>query len=197
MRILFSISLTRKWLITYDTTIIPTRVRKPRDKAAVEGAVGDCTIAIVGKLRNRKFFSFNDLNAAILKELDVFNNKPFQKREGSRKSVYLDEEKDYMLPFPKTPFELSSWKRAKVQLNYHISVDKMNYSVPHEYVGNYVDVKLTKSTVTVYYKTNQICSHQRLYGRVNQYSTNTYIFILTFALFATNIMKIWYNETYI
>lgn len=196
MRILFSISLTRKWLITYDTTIIPTRVRKPRDKAAVEGAVGDCTIAIVGKLRNRKFFSFNDLNGAILKELDVFNNKPFQKREGSRKSVYLDEEKDYMLPFPKTPFELSSWKRAKVQLNYHISVDKMNYSVPHEYVGNYVDVKLTKSTVTVYYKTNQICSHQRLYGRVNQYSTNTYIFILTFALFATDIMKIWYNETY-
>lgn len=156
----------------YDTTIIPTRVRKPRDKAAVEGAVGDCTIAIVGKLRNRKFFSFNDLNAAILKELDVFNNKPFQKREGSRKSVYLDEEKDYMLPLPETPFELSSWKRAKVQLNYHISVDKMNYSVPHEYVGNYVDVKLTKSTVTVYYKTNQICSHQRLYGRVNQYSTN-------------------------
>lgn len=77
----------------YDTTIIPTRVRKPRDKAAVEGAVGDCTIAIVGKLRNRKFFSFNDLNAAILKELDVFNNKPFQKREGSRKSIYLDEEK--------------------------------------------------------------------------------------------------------
>ena len=143
-----------------------------RDKAAVEGAVGDCTIAIVGKLRNRKFFSFNDLNAAILKELDVFNNKPFQKREGSRKSVYLDEEKDYMLPLPETPFELSSWKRAKVQLNYHISVDKMNYSVPHEYVGNYVDVKLTKSTVTVYYKTNQICSHQRLYGRVNQYSTN-------------------------
>ncbi|MGO5146548.1 Mu transposase domain-containing protein, partial [Catenibacterium mitsuokai] len=110
------------------------------------------------KLRNRKFFSFNDLNAAILKELDVFNNKPFQKREGSRKSVYLDEEKDYMLPLPETPFELSSWKRAKVQLNYHISVDKMNYSVPHEYVGNYVDVKLTKSTVTVYYKTNQICS---------------------------------------
>ena len=58
-----------------------------KQKAAVEGAVGDCTIAIVGKLRNRKFFSFNDLNTAILKELDVFNNKPFQKREGSRKSV--------------------------------------------------------------------------------------------------------------
>ena len=156
----------------YDTTIIPTRVWNPKDKAAVEGAVGDCTIAIVGRLRNRKFFPFDDLNAAILKELDVFNNKPFQKREGSRKSVYLEEEKDYMQSLPETPFELSSWKCAKVQLNYHISVEKMNYSVPHEYVGNYVDVKVTKSTVTVYYKTNQICSHERLYGRKNQYSTN-------------------------
>ena len=77
-----------------------------------------------------------------------------------------------MQSLPETPFELSSWKRAKVQLNYHISVEKMNYSVPHEYVGNYVDVKVTKSTVTVYYKTNQICSHERLYGRKNQYSTN-------------------------
>ena len=156
----------------YDTTILPTRVRKPKDKAAVEGAVGDCTIAIVGKLRNRKFFSFKELNEAILKELDTFNSKPFQKKEGSRKSVYMDEELPFMKPLPKYPFELSEWKQAKVQLNYHISVEKMNYSVPYEYVGNYVDVKLTKSTVTVYYKMSQICSHDRLYGRVNQYSTN-------------------------
>ena len=139
----------------YDTTIIPTRVRKPKDKAAVEGAVGDCTVSIVGKLRNRKFFSFEDLNKAIMKELDVFNTKPFQKKEGSRKSVYIEEESPFMRPLSKQAFELSSWKRAKVQLNYHISVEKMNYSVPYEYVGNYVDVRLTKDTVTVYYKTNK------------------------------------------
>ncbi|MBS6234252.1 MAG: transposase [Holdemanella biformis] len=156
----------------YDTTIIPTRVRKPKDKAAVEGAVGDCTVAIVGKLRNRKFFSFEDLNKAIIKELDNFNNRPFQKKEGSRKSVYLDEELPFMKALTEQPFELSVWKRAKVQLNYHISIEKMNYSVPYEYVGNYVDVKVTKRTVTVYYKMNQICTHDRLYGRINQYSTN-------------------------
>lgn len=156
----------------YDTTIIPTRVRKPKDKAAVEGAVGDCTVAIVGKLRNRKFYSFEDLNCAILKELEKFNTRPFQKREGSRKTVYTEEELPFMKPLPEYPFEMSVWKRAKVQLNYHVAVEKMNYSVPHEYVGNYVDVKLTQSTVTIYYKMNQICSHDRLYGHVNQYSTN-------------------------
>ena len=156
----------------YGTTIIPARVRRPKDKAAVEGAVGDCTVAIVGKLRNRKFYSFDDLNQAILKELEKFNTRPFQKREGSRKSVYIEEEFPFMKRLPEYPFEMCIWKRAKVQLNYHVAVEKMNYSVPYEYVGNYVDVKLTKSTVTVYYKTNQICTHDRLYGRINQYSTN-------------------------
>lgn len=64
-----------------------------------------------------------------------------------------------MQKLPLIPFELSEWKKAKVQLNYHISVAKMNYSVPYEYVGKYVDVKLTNSSVTVFYKSNQICSH--------------------------------------
>lgn len=156
----------------YDTTILPARVRRPKDKAAVEGAVGDCTVAIVGKLRNRKFYSFDDLNRAIFKELERFNTRPFQKREGSRKSVYMEEEFPFMKRLQEYPFEMSTWKRAKVQLNYHVSVEKMNYSVPHEYVGKYVDIKLTKSAVTIYYKMNQICTHDRLYGRVNQYSTN-------------------------
>lgn len=155
----------------YNVTIIPTRVRSPKDKAAVEGTVGNVTNAIIGKLRNRKFFSYEALNSAILTELDKFNTKPFQKRDGSRMSVYQDEEKDFMKPLPAAPYVLSSWKTATVQLNYHIQVDKMNYSVPYEYVGKKVDVKLTKDTISVYYKGTCVASHKRLYGRTNQYST--------------------------
>ena len=106
------------------------------------------------------------------KEKKKLNDEKFQKREGSRKSVYMDEEKDFMNPLPEHPFELSEWKMATVQLNYHIQVEKMNYSIPYEYVGKRVEVKLTKDTVTVYYKKNQICQHKRLYGHRNQYSTN-------------------------
>lgn len=104
--------------------------------------------------------------------MNKLNNEEFQKREGSRKSVYMDEEKDFMNPLPEHPFELSEWKMATVQMNYHIQVEKMNYSTPYEYVGKRVEVKLTKDTVTVYYKKNQICQHKRLYGHRNQYSTN-------------------------
>jgi len=76
-----------------------------------------------------------------------------------------------MKKLPEYPFELSSWKKATVQMNYHIQTDKMNYSVPYEYVGKKVDVKLSKDTVNIYYSGLQIASHRRLYGRRNQYST--------------------------
>ncbi|MDD6043809.1 MAG: IS21 family transposase [Eubacteriaceae bacterium] len=155
----------------YGITIIPTRVRAPKDKAAVEGTVGVVTNTIAGKLRNRKFFSFEDLNRAIRKELDAFNDKLFQKRDGSRRSVYEEEEKDFMNSLPEHPYELSSWKIATVQLNYHIQILKMNYSVPYEYVGKKVDVKISKEYISIFYKGTQVSSHKRLYGRVGQYST--------------------------
>lgn len=84
----------------------------------------------------------------------------------------MNEEKDFMNPLPEKAFELSEWKMATVQMNYHIQVDKMNYSVPYEYVGKRVEVKCTKDTSTVFYKKNLICEHKRLYGHRNQYSTN-------------------------
>ena len=155
----------------YGIAIIPARVKAPKDKAAAEGAVGDGTYAIIGHLRNRKFFSFDELNKAIAIELEKFNNRPFQKKDGSRRSVYEEEEKDFMKSLPEYPFELSSWKKATVQLNYHIQVDKMNYSVPYEYVSKKVDVKMSKDFVNIYYSGLQIASHKRLYGRKNQYST--------------------------
>ena len=67
--------------------------------------------------------------------------------------------------------ELAIWKVATVGPNYHISVERMNYSVPFEYIKQKVDVRLTRSTVEVFYGGNRICSHPRLYGRFNQYST--------------------------
>lgn len=110
--------------------------------------------------------TYND----IAERLYLFNHKPFQKRDGSRASEF-EEERKFLLPLPKHPFELSEWKVATVAPNYHISVDRMNYSVPYEYIKQKVDVRLTKSTVEVFFNGNRICSHPRLHGRPNQYST--------------------------
>lgn len=156
----------------YDTTILPARVKSPRDKGAVEGSVGVCTNAIIGHLRNRTFFSFEDLNKAIRIELDKFNKNPFQKREGSRESVYMDEEKEFMNKLPANEYELSQWSKHKVFPNYHVEAEKgFYYSVPYEYVGKYMEVKITKSTVTIYYRSTQICTHKRLLKKSDNYST--------------------------
>jgi len=154
----------------YGTAILPTRVRSPKDKAFVEGTVGVISTFILAALRNQRFLSLGELNEAIRERLYEFNHKPFQKRDGSRASEF-EEEKPFLLPLPLRPFELSAWKIATVGPNYHITVDQMNYSVPYEYIKQKVDVRVTRSTIEVFFGGNRICSHQRRYGRPNQYST--------------------------
>lgn len=155
----------------YQTALLPARVLAPRDKAAVEGAVGNLTSHIIARLRNRKFFDINEMNSAIRKELEQFNHAPFQKREGSRHSVFEEEEAPFMQPLPTHPYEFAQWKVATVQLNYHIAIETQNYSVPYEYVKKKVDVRYSRSTIEVFYKGTRICSHKRLHGRRGQYST--------------------------
>lgn len=154
----------------YGTAILPARVRSPKDKAFVEGTVGVISTFILAALRNQRFLSLEELNDAIKERLYDFNHKPFQKKDGSRASEF-ENEKPFLLPLPAHPFELSAWKIATVGPNYHISVDGMNYSVPYEYIRQKVDVRVTRSTIEVFFGGNRICSHVRLYGRQNQYST--------------------------
>ncbi|MCD4712770.1 MAG: IS21 family transposase [Clostridiales bacterium] len=155
----------------YNTAIIPARVKKPKDKASVESTVGNISTWIIATLRNEKFFTLSELNKSIREKLNNFNSRPFQKREGSRISIFLGEEKSMLLPLPATPFELATWKQATVQINYHIQVEKMHYSVPHEYIKYVVDVRITKNVIEVFYNNHRLCSHPRLYGRPGQYST--------------------------
>ena len=154
----------------YGTAIIPCRVKRPRDKAHVERTVGIISTYIIAALRNRQFFSLRELNFAIREHLEQFNKKPFQKKDGSR-TLMFEEEKPFLLPLPVNPYELATWKVATVQKNIHISIDWQNYSCPYEYAGQKVDVRLTKSTLEVFFQGNRICSHRRLYGRRDQYST--------------------------
>jgi hypothetical protein len=154
----------------YGTAIIPARVKKP-DKPNVEGSVGGISIWITTTLRNEQFFSLSELNQSIREKLKEFNSKPFQKKEGSRIGLFQDEELPLLAPLPATPYEMAQWKQATVQFNYHISVEGMLYSVPHEYIRRKVDVRVTAKVIEVFLNQNRIASHPHLYGRKGQYST--------------------------
>lgn len=155
----------------YGTAIIPARVRKPKDKPNAENSVGNISTWITAALRNEQFFSLAELNRAIREKLEAFNSRLFQKKEGSRMSLFRNEELPLLAPLPATPYELAEWKQATVQFNYHISIDAMLYSVPYEYIRRKVDVRITDKIIEVFYNHNRIASHRRLYGRKGQYST--------------------------
>jgi transposase len=155
----------------YGTAVIPARVRTPKDKPKAEGTVGNISTWIIAALRNEQFFSLSELNKVIFEKLEEYNARNFQKKEGSRKSLFLTEEKPVLLPLPTTRYETAEWKTATVQFNYHISLDRMLYSVPFQYIHKKVDVRITFSTVEIFFEQKRIASHVRLYGRSNQYST--------------------------
>lgn len=155
----------------YGTAIIPARVRRPKDKPNAEGSVSNISTWIIAALRDEQFFSLAELNSAIREKLKDFNAKLFQKKEGSRLSLFRDEELPLLATLPATPYELADWKQYTVQFNYHISLDGMLYSVPYEYIKRKVDARITDKTIEIFYNHNRIASHRRLYGRKGQYST--------------------------
>ena len=155
----------------YNTAIIPARVRRPRDKPVAEGSVSRISTWIVAALRNEQFFSFESLNREIRKKLDEYNSRPFTAKEGNRGELFREEELPLLAPLPATPYELASWKKAKVQFNYHITLDFMHYSCPYVLIGKDVDVRVTDSSVEIFFGQERVASHRRLYGRKGQYST--------------------------
>ena len=59
----------------YGTAVIPARVRAPKDKPTVEGAVGNISTFILAAIRSQRFFSLRELNAVIREKLHAFNHK--------------------------------------------------------------------------------------------------------------------------
>ena len=149
----------------YDTTILPTRVRKPRDKAKVEVAVQIVERWILARLRNRRFFSLGALNAAIRALLVDLNGRAMRHLERSRREIFGAIERDVLAPLPVTVFEYAEWKTARTHLDYHVEVDGTFYSVPHGLIGRRVQVRLTHRTVEIFCNHKRVASHLRRFQR--------------------------------
>lgn len=155
----------------YHTTIIPARIKRPRDKPVVEGSVRHVANHVAAVLRNRRFVGLGELNEAIFDQVADINARPFQKREDSRRIVFLRDEKPLLAPLPHDRFELAELRKAKPGPNYHIVVDKNYYSVPSALIGSSLDVRITSNTIEVFDGTQRVASHPRYKGVRGRYST--------------------------
>ena len=147
----------------YNTAIVPTGVKKPKHKASVEGSVGKIATAVIAKLRNTAFTSIEHLNRAISAAVSEYNSKPFQKRDGSRESIFNTQEKAYLRALPLVPYEVCEWSYGhKVGKNSHISFNKGQYSVPSKYIGKKTDIKYNSRLIFIYYNRTEIARHELL-----------------------------------
>lgn len=155
----------------YGVAVVPARPRRPRDKAKVENGVLLVQRWILAKLRNITFFSLEDLNGAIAELLEQLNDHPFRKLDGCRRSVFEAVDKPAMAPLPPRRFEPSTWKKAKIHIDYHVEFEHRYYSAPHALIGEQAWVRATVSTIEVILDGRRIASHVRSYGPVGAYVT--------------------------
>jgi transposase len=114
---------------------------------------------ILARLRNRRFFSLADLNAAIAELLVDLNERAFKKLPGCRRSAFQTLDRPALRPLPSTRFEYARWKRARVNVDYHVEFDGHYYSVPHRLVRTEVELRVTTTTLEAFAGTQRVACH--------------------------------------
>ena len=149
----------------YGLVVLPARVRKPRDKAKVESAVLQVERQVMAPLRNHTFFSIAEANAGFFEQLALLNARPFQKMNGSRRSLFEELDRPALSPLPVRPYEFASWKHARVNIDYHVQVDYAFYSVPYQLARREVEVRLSQQVVEIFHGGKRVASHVRSFVR--------------------------------
>jgi transposase len=145
----------------FGVAVVPARVRRPKDKAVVEAAVGLATRWILARLRNMTFFSLAEANLAVKRLLEDLNNRPFKKIPGSRKSLFEAIEKAALKPLPLHRYEYAHVKYARANIDYHIEIDRCYYSVPFQLVRQRLEARVTAHTIEVFSKGRRVASHAK------------------------------------
>ena len=157
----------------YETTVLPARAYKPRDKSLVEGAVKILYQRIYPTLSGKTFHELKDLNKDIWEALETHNHKKLTGRPTSRFQLFNEVEKDQLSPLPLHRYQIKQLAFATVMQNGHVllSKDKHYYSVPFSYIRKKVKVMFTEREVEVYFNYNRIALHKRSITPYN-YTTN-------------------------
>jgi transposase len=143
----------------YGAAVLPARPRKPRDKAKLENGVLVAKRWILAVLRHRIFYSIAEFNAAIRPLLEKLNDRPLRKIQKSRRQLFDELDRPAARPLPDRPHEFALWKKATVNIDYRIEVDRHFYSVPCALVHQVMDLKVTASTVEVLHGGGRVATH--------------------------------------
>ena len=154
----------------YGTAILPTRVRRPRDKAKVEVAVQVVQRWVLARLRHRRFFSLAELNGAIRELIADLNDRPMRHLGASRRALFDALDRSALLPLPAEPYVYAEWRRCRAGLDYHVEVHGNFYSVPYRLMREPIEARVTDQTVELFHRGVRVAAHLRS-PRQNRHTT--------------------------
>jgi len=147
----------------YNTTILPARANKPKDKALVEIAINIIYTRIYAKLRGVIFYSLEELNIAIRIALEEHNNQTLTGKDYTRRQGFEEVEKATLLTLPMLRYEFKKQFYTTVRKDGHVclSADRHYYSVPYSFIGKKVKIMYSPYTVEMYHDYERIAIHKR------------------------------------
>jgi transposase len=149
----------------YGTAILAARPRRPKDKAKVEVAVQIAQRWVLARLRNQRFFSLAELNAAIRVLVVELNARQMRGFGSSRTELFAEIDSPKLGELPDQPYVFARWKRCRVAPDYHVEIDGHWYSTPYRLIRELVDVRIAGKTVEIFHKGQRIASHARAPNR--------------------------------
>lgn len=146
----------------YDSAVLPTRPRRPRDKAKVEACVLIVERWLFGRLRHRIFYSLAELNAAIGDLLADLNDRRIMRRVGqTRRQLFEAIDRPALKALPLEPYVFAEWRRRRAGLDYHVEIERHYYSVPYRFAREPVEARITARTIELFHKGERIAAHMR------------------------------------
>jgi len=147
----------------YQVAVIPARPYKPKDKSKAEVGVQIVERWILARLRHHTFFSLAELNQCIRALLEELNQKLFKQLPGNRQQAFEQLDKPALRPLPKHPYRYVDIKPVKVNIDYHVQYEHHHYSVPHQYVGENLELHAGDTLITLYFRQQSVASHPRAF----------------------------------
>ena len=145
----------------YQFAVLPARVRKPKDKGKAENSVQNVERWVIAPLRKRQFFSLQEVNQAMKKELEKLNNRTMKAVGKSRRQEFEEIDQPNLRPLPQKRYEYAERKIAKVNIDYHVAFEKHFYSVPYTLIHQKVDIRATERMVEIFHQGKVVATHPR------------------------------------
>jgi transposase len=147
----------------YRTTILPARPASPRDKAKVEVGVQIVQRWILARIRHQVFHTLGELNARIRELVTELNARTMRLYKMSRTELFNRIEKSALSALPAEVFEYATWKKGKLNVDYHIVFDDHFYSAPHTLIQEELWVRATTTSIEIFHRGTRVAAHARSY----------------------------------